>query len=179
MTWHAARFLLLQGFTLAFAAVLIFAAWAIAHRGRHLSRSWSSRLLATPVMRDLSRRGHPLAVFIERHFAHIDRRSWVRAIAGIIIIAAALYWFTTILRGVLGDGAVAAADRRLHNTLRMFHSEGLHVFYSSVSDLATATFIVPVALALAALFWRHRRNYEARLFIVAIAGASILSTILK
>ena len=40
------------------------------------------------------------------------------------------------------DGDVAAADRRLHNTLRMFHSEALHVFYSSVSDLATATFIV-------------------------------------
>jgi membrane-associated phospholipid phosphatase len=179
MTWHAARFLLLQGLTLGFAAALSFAAWAVAHRGRHLSRAWSSRLLATSWMRRLSRRSHPLALFIERHFAHVDRRSWIRTIAGIVIVAATLSWCTTIVRGVLSDGAVAAADRRLHNTLRMFHSENLHVFYSSVTDLATATFIVPVALALAALFWRHRRNYEARLFIVAIAGASILSTILK
>ena len=179
MTWHAARFLLLQGLTLGFAAAMSFAAWAVAHRGRHLAHSWSARLLATPLMRDLSRRGHPLAAFIERHFAHIDRRSWIRAIAGTVIVAAALYWFTTILRGVLADGDVAAADRRLHNTLRMFHSEVLHVFYSSVSDLATATFIVPVTIALAALFWRHRRKYEARLFVIAIAGAAVLSTILK
>src|SRR6266516_4081733 len=145
MTWHAARFLLLQGFILGFAAALIFVAWAFAHRGRHIAHSWSARLLATPWMRRLARRGHPLVTFIEHHFAHINRRSLIRSGAGIIIIAASLWWFTTIVRGVLGDGAVAAADR-LHNTLRMFHSQGLYVFYSSMSDLASAVFIVPVAL---------------------------------
>ena len=179
MTWHAARFLLLQGFALAFAATLIFAAWSFAHRGRQIAHVWGSRLLATPWMRSLARRGHPLASFIERHLVHINRRSLVRIVAGIAIVATSLWWFTNILQGVLRDGSVAAADRRLHNTLRMFHSESLRVFYSSISDLASAIFIVPVALALAVLFWRHRRTYEAKLFVVAIAGAAVISNALK
>ena len=179
MTWHAARFLLIQGFALVFAAGLIFTAWIFAHRGRQIAHAWGSRLLATSWMRSLARRGHPLAGFIERHLVHMNRRSLVRIVAGIAIVTASVWWFTNILQGVLRDGTVVAADRRLHNTLRMFHSESLRVFYSSMSDLASAMFIVPVALALAVLFWRHRRTYEAKLFVVAIAGAAVIANTLK
>jgi undecaprenyl-diphosphatase len=178
MTWHAAQFLFLQALALALAAALGFIAWAIAHRGHAIARSWSSRLLDMRMLRAWRRRRHPVIVFIERHF-HASEPSIVRIIAGVLIIAGALYWFETILRGVLTDGTVAAADRRLHNTLRLFHSAALHIFYSSVTNVASTIFVAPVALALAILFWVHQRTYEAKIFVLAIVGAVILSVALK
>ncbi|GAC1432735.1 MAG: hypothetical protein NVSMB68_05190 [Thermoanaerobaculia bacterium] len=142
MTWHAARFLLLQSFALAFGAALVFGAWVFVHRGHRLG----------PVL---------------------------RTVMGIVIVGGSVAWFTSILRGVLADGTVVAADRRLHNTLRLFHSEPLHLFYSSISNLAAAVFVVPVAIALAVLFWMHRRTYEAKVFVVAITGAEVMGVALK
>ena len=143
MTWHAARFLFLQSFSLAFAAGLIFGCWFLVHRGQ------------------------------------VAARSVVRVIAGVVVVGAALFWFASILRGVLTDGAVAGADRRLHNTLRLFHSPALHIFYSSISDLAGVLFIVPLAIGVAVLFWVHQRRYEAKIFVAAIAGAEIAAVLLK
>ena len=118
------------------------------------------------------------------HRGHALTRHWkihisIRIALGIIVIAASLFWFTTILRGVLTDGKVVAADHRLHNTLRMFQSERLHLFYSAISDLASSAFVVPVAILLAGLFWIHHRKHEAALFVLAVAGAMILGVVLK
>ncbi len=153
MTWHAARFLLLQTLALAVAALLAFIAWVIVHRRRHISEKW---------------------LYLVR-----GSRSWLRVIAGVVIVAAALFLFTNILHSVLTDGRVVAADRRLHNTLRLFRSEGLHVFYSAVSNVASTRFIVPAAFALAVLFWTHRRTYETKIFVAALLGAEVLSIALK
>jgi membrane-associated phospholipid phosphatase len=148
VTWHAARFLILQALILAFAAALTFVAWSVEHRRHRLFRNWSER-------------------------------RWIREITGAVIVFAALFWFSTILRGVLTDGRVVAADHRLHNTLRLFHSPALHVFYSSMTNLGGITFVAPVAAALAILFWTHRRKSDARIFVVAIVGATLLTIILK
>lgn len=147
MTWHAARFLLLQAALLLVAAAAGFAAWAFAHRGHRMLRI------------------HP--------------KSWARILIGVIVAALALWSFANILHSVLTDGRVHQADRRLHNTLRLFHSEPLHRFYSAVSDLAAVGFVGPVAIALAVLFWKHRRTFEAKVFLLAIAGTEILGVILK
>jgi membrane-associated phospholipid phosphatase len=148
VTWHAARFLLIQAMLLAVAAAFAFGAWLVLHRGHALTRHWK---------------------------VHIP----IRIALGFIIVAASLLWFTTILRGVLTDGKVVAADHRLHNTLRLFQSQHLHLFYSTITDLASTAFVVPVAILLAGLFWMHHRKHEAILFVVAIAGAMILEVILK
>lgn len=124
-----------------------------------------------------------VAWFITHRGRHLLRgvkiAAVVRVAAALLIVGASLYWFATILRGVLTDGRVYAADRRLHNTLRLFQSESLHRFYGAITNLGSALFIVPVALALAWLFVAHRRRYEAKLFVVAILGALLLSEALK
>ena len=112
-------------------------------------------------------------------FRKWSERPWIREIFGAIIVIALLFWFASTLRGVLTDGRVVAADRRLHNTLRLFHSESLHIFYSSMTTLAGTTFVAPVALALAALFWMHQRKNDAKVFVTAIAGAVAFGVILK
>lgn len=109
----------------------------------------------------------------------IHPRSAARVIIGVAVAGLALWSFTNILQGVLTNGRVIEADRRLHNTLRLFHSEPLHRFYSSISNVASTAFVGPVAIALAALFWKHRRTFESRLFLLAIAGSTILGVILK
>jgi len=103
----------------------------------------------------------------------------LRIVVAIVIIAAAVFFFVQTLRSVLTDGSVAAADLRMYHTLRMFSSEALHAFYSDVTNLASTIFIVPVALALAVMFWTHRRRNDARIFVAAIIGAEILSVTLK
>jgi len=148
MTWHAARFLIIQAILLAVAATLAFGAWLVLHRGHAVARRWK---------------------------VHIS----IRIALGIVISIASLFWFTTILRGVLTDGRVVAADQRLHNTLRLFQSERLHLFYSAISDLASTAFVIPVAILLAGLFWMHRRRHEAGLFLLAVAGAMSLGVVLK
>lgn len=153
MTWHAARFLLLQALTLAGAALLGFVAWVSVHRGHHIAVKWFR---------------------VPRRHA-----SWVRVTGGIVIVVVALFFFINILRGVLTDGRVVESDRRLHNTLRMFHSERLHIFYSAVSNVAGTLFIVPAALAMALLFWTHGRSYETKIFIAALIGAEVLSVALE
>lgn len=153
MTWHAARFLLIQALTLAGAALLVFIAWFSIHRGRHIALRW----FRVP----------------QRH------AGWVRVAGGIIVVAAAMFLFVNTLRSVLTDGRVVESDRRLHNTLRLFRSERLHLSYSAVSTFAGLPFLVPFALALAMLFWVHGRRYETKLFIAAIAGAEVLAIGLK
>ncbi len=146
MTWHAARFLLLQAFALALAAAAFFVAWAVAHRRHHL-------------------------------FGNLRKEA--RIAFAIVIAAAALLYVGVTVRSVLTDGKVVAADLRLYHTLRMFRSEALHTFYSDVTNLASTLFIVPVAIALALVFWTHRRRYDATIFIAAIIGAEVLAVALK
>jgi membrane-associated phospholipid phosphatase len=153
VTWHAAWFLILEALTLVFAAFLLVVAWLVAHRGRVISESSG-----------LFPRGG---------------LSWLRILLGIVIIAASLMWFASILRGVLTDGRVVAADHRLHNTLRYFRSEALHLAYSAITNLGGTIFIAPVTLLLAMVFWMHRRNHDATIFVISLLGAEILSFALK
>ena len=170
MTWHAARFFLGEALLLILAAVAALVAWLVPHRGAEVGRGLTHRWVG----------GHigPFAAFMERHF-HSRRFSWVRAIAGAAIVAAALFWFVSILRQVLTNGQVVAADHRLHNTLRLFHSAALYRFYAAITNLGGTSFIVPLAISLTVLFWMHGRRYEAILFMVAIAGAEVLTVALK
>ena len=154
VTWHAAWFLILKALTLACAALLLVVAWVVAHRGR---------VIAESIGRLFPRGG----------------RSWLRILLGIVIIAASLMWFASILRGVLTDGKVVAADHRLHNTLRYFRSEALHLAYSAITNLGGTIFIAPVALLLAMVFWMHRRKHEATIFVISLLGAEVLSVALK
>ena len=103
----------------------------------------------------------------------------LRIAIAVVIIASALFFFVSTVRGVLADGNVAQADLRIYHTLRMFRSQAMHAFYSEVTNLASTIFIVPVAVALALLFWTHRRRNDAIVFVSAIAGAEVLSVALK
>ncbi len=100
------------------------------------------------------------------------------AIAAAIIVAA-IFFFVQTLHSVLEDGKVAQADLRMYHTLRLFQSTALHTFYSGVTNLGSTIFIVPLALALATLFWSHGRRHDAYVFVAAIIGAEVLAVALK
>lgn len=170
MTWHAARFFLGEALLLILAAAAALVAWVVPHRGAAVSRSITHQWVGS--------HSGPFTGFIERHF-HRPGFSWIRAVAGTAIVAASLFWFYRILHQVLTNGQVVAADHRLHNTLRLFHSESLHRFYAAVTNLGSGTFLIPLVVGLSLLFWSHGRRYEAGLFGVALAGAAVLSVALK
>lgn len=170
MTWHAARFFLGEAFLLILASMVALLAWVVPHRGTALSRGMTRVWIR--------RRTGPLAAFVKRHF-HDRGFSWVRAATGAAIVSGALLWFVSILRQVLGDGQVVAADHRLHNTLRLFHSAALYRFYAAITNLGGTSFLLPLALGLTIIFWLHGRRYEALLFVAALTGAEVLTVVLK
>ena len=168
MTWHAAKFLLFNSALLIGAAFAFFVVAAAPHRGETWLRRWGGRF-----------RHHPrFGAFIRKHFISHER-SFVRLSIGIIVVAASGYEFVHILQGVLTDSKLTAADVRLHNTLRLFHSEGLHRFYSVITRLASVWFVVPLAIALAGLMYAARRRRDAVVLIAAVVLPSLFAVLLK
>jgi membrane-associated phospholipid phosphatase len=165
MTWHAASHLLLAlALILLSAMMLVFAAMA-PHHGWFFFR------------RTLKNWFGPQS-FIVRHFV-TEEHIALRLIVGGTIAAGWLILFLHILRGVMSDPKVAAADLRLHNTLRMFQSPTLHLFYSSVSDLASAQFLVPVVGGFATLLWIDGRRREAVTSATSLVLAAVAALALK
>jgi membrane-associated phospholipid phosphatase len=168
MTWQATRFLLLNGAMLGIAALAFFVFAAAPHRGREWLRRSTLRFA-----------DHPrFGAFVRRHFISHER-SLVRLAIGIIVVAASGYAFVHILRGVLTDSKLVAADLRLHNTLRLFQSEPLHRRYSAVTRLASFWFVGPLVVALATLFYAAGRRRDALVLIAGIAIPSIFTIALK
>ena len=168
MTWHATKFLLLNAVALAIAAFAFFVFAAAPHRGHEWLRRSARRYAHHP----------RFGAFVRRHFISHER-SLVRVAIGIIVVGAAGFAFVHILRGVLTDSNLVAADVRLHNTLRMFRSEQLHRRYSAVTRLASFWFLGPLALALTALFYAARRRRDALVLIAGLIVPSIFAVVLK
>ncbi|HXH92683.1 MAG TPA: LssY C-terminal domain-containing protein [Thermoanaerobaculia bacterium] len=168
MTWHAAKFLAFNSALLIAAAFAFFLFAAAPHRGETWLRQWGSRFRQHPVF----------GAFVRKHFISHER-SLVRLSIGIVVVAASGYEFVHILQGVLTDSKLTAADVRLHNTLRLFHSEALHRSYSAVTRLANAWFLVPLSIALAGLMYAARRRRDALVLVAATFLPTIFAVVLK
>ena len=106
-------------------------------------------------------------------------RSELRLAIGVVVVILSAFFFIHILRGVLHDRTLAEADLRMHNTLRLFHSEMLHQRYSAVSRLASSAFLLPLVVALAAIFWIGRRRRESIAVLAAYALSGVFAIALK
>jgi membrane-associated phospholipid phosphatase len=168
MTWHAAKFLLFNSALLIGAALAFFLFAAAPHRGEAWLRRWGARF-----------RHHPrFGPFVREHFISHER-SLLRLSIGIVVVAASGYEFVHILQGVLTDSRLTAADVRLYNTLRLFHSEALHRFYSAITRLASVSFLGPLALALAALMYAARRRRDAVILVAGTILPALFGVVLK
>ncbi len=165
MTWHAARFILLECVILAIAAAGLFLVFTIPHRGRYWlhaglgERTWIPRGLRW-------------------HF-HRDHRSWLRVAIGTILVIGCAVLFTNLTRNVLTDATLAKADVRLHNTLRMFVSEDLHRRYSAITRLASSGFVLPALLVLALALMTAGRRREALFLGISFFLAVVFAVVLK
>ncbi len=168
MTWHAAKFLLVNAALLATAAFGFFVFATAPHRGHEWLRRWTRRYA----------HHSRIGAFVRRHFISHER-SLVRLAIGIVVVATAGYVFVHILRGVLTDSKLVAADIRLHNTLRIFQSEQLHRRYSAITRLASLWFVGPLAVALSALLYAARRRRDALVLIAGVVLPSMFAVVLK
>jgi hypothetical protein len=153
MTGHVIWVLLIR-VLLVFAVGGVFAlVWLLPHLGFHWLRGPADKVLRHPLLGGLRRHAPGLVDFAKRHFID-QRRSWLRAILGVLVVLFGLAWFRSLLRGVITDGAVVKADQTLHNTVgRLFHSPAMHRFYSLMSDLGSTAFLAVLVVSLAGILW--------------------------
>jgi undecaprenyl-diphosphatase len=178
MTWNAASFLLGRTAMLFAIAALFFAIIILPHRGFHWLRRPAGKVLGHPAFSGLRRRVPGLFAFGERHF-HDKGRSWLRLLLGAAFFVYGLRWFAQLLHGVLSDGKLGVADHRLHNTVALFRSDGLHRFYSAVSDFASPVLLTVLVGGIGLVLWLAGRRREAFFLAVALAGAALFSVFLK
>ncbi len=178
MTLHALSVVLGKGALVWSIAGLLALAWLVPHRGFHLVRGSLGRLLAHPRLHGARRRAPRLMAFLDRHL-HDSRRSWLRLVLGAAFAGGAGAWFVHLLRGVLDDSKLVVADQCLHNTVERFHSPVLWRFYSLVTTLASASFVLPLVVCVAVLFWAGGRRREALGLCCGLVGAELLSLGLK
>ncbi len=178
MTIHALSVLLGKGALMWSFAALLALGWLIPHRGFHLVRGPAGRALADPRLHAARRRWPRLTAFLQRHL-HDHRRSWLRLVLGAGFAAGASAWFVHLLHGVLADSKLVVADQCIHNTVERFHSAALWRFYSLATTLASASFVFPLVACLAVLFWAGGRRREALGVVSALAGAGLMSVVMK
>jgi len=178
MTWHAFSFLLGRTVVLFAVAALFFVAVMLPYRGWHLVREPARRILSHPSLAGLRRRMPGLFAFLKRHF-HDEGRSWLRLLLGAAFFAFGVRWFVELLHGVLTDSPLVVADHRLHNTVALFHSPGLHRFYSAITDLAGPVLLPALVAGLATVLWIAKRRREAFFLAVALGGAALFAELLK
>jgi hypothetical protein len=178
MTWHTISVLVGKGALLWGSAALLLLAWLVPHRGFHWVRGPARWLLDHPRLAAARGRSPRLAAFLHRHLVD-RRRSWVRLAVGSLVSAGAIFWFWTLLHGVLTDGKLVNADQCLHNTVCRFHSPALLTYYSLVSNLASTAFVLPLVVIVAGLFAAGGRRREAIGLCLGLAGAIGLAVGLK
>jgi membrane-associated phospholipid phosphatase len=110
MTGHVVWVLLIR-VLLVFAVGGVFAlVWLLPHLGFHWLRGPADKVLRHPLLGGLRRHAPGLVDFAKRHFID-QRRSWLRAILGVLVVLFGLAWFRSLLVLSLA-GILWVASRR-------------------------------------------------------------------